>query len=126
MVSSRLDFTKRCCNLPFVGVSKPECMSASPKGKVSSLGREPALAAGACVTIQFYSYFKDLTGCAQATETVTPGMTLGDLMNRLHARFPHLAAMKNSTLIAVGVDYQTRDYVLKDDDEVSLFPPVQG
>ena len=31
-----------------------------------------------------------------------------------------------STLIAVGVDYQPKDYVLKDGDEVSLFPPVQG
>jgi molybdopterin converting factor small subunit len=34
--------------------------------------------------------------------------------------------MQNSTLIAVGVEYQSRDYVLKDGDEVSLFPPVQG
>ena len=34
--------------------------------------------------------------------------------------------MKRSTLIAVGVDYQPRDYVLQDGDEVSLFPPVQG
>ena len=40
--------------------------------------------------------------------------------------FPKLAAMEKSTLIAVGVDYQTRDYVLKDGDEVSFFPPVQG
>jgi len=26
----------------------------------------------------------------------------------------------------VGVDYQDRAYVLKEADEVSLFPPVQG
>jgi molybdopterin converting factor small subunit len=29
-------------------------------------------------------------------------------------------------LLAVGVEYQPRSYVLKDGDEVSLFPPVQG
>jgi molybdopterin converting factor small subunit len=34
--------------------------------------------------------------------------------------------MRNSTLIAVGVDYQEKSYVLKEGDEVSLFPPVQG
>jgi molybdopterin converting factor small subunit len=34
--------------------------------------------------------------------------------------------MEKSTLIAVGVEYPTRDYVLKDSDEVALFPPVQG
>ena len=51
---------------------------------------------------------------------------LGDLVARLHERFPKLTAMQNSTLIAVGVEYQGRDYALKDGDEVSLFPPVQG
>ena len=29
-------------------------------------------------------------------------------------------------LVAVGVDYQKPDYLLKEGDEVSLFPPVQG
>ena len=78
------------------------------------------------VQIQFWSYFKDLTGCAQASEELPPGATIGDLLQLLHTRFPKLVAMQNSTLIAVGVEYQGRDYVLKDGDEVSLFPPVQG
>jgi MoaD family protein len=78
------------------------------------------------VRVQFWSYFKDLTGCAQASEELAVGMTIGDLLQRLQARFPSLIAMQNSTLIAVGVEYQSRDYVLKDGDEVSLFPPVQG
>ena len=78
------------------------------------------------VTVHFHSYFKDLTGCAHATETLDADSTLGALHEKLMARFPKLAAMKKSTLIAVGVDYQPRDYVLGDGDEVSLFPPVQG
>jgi len=78
------------------------------------------------ITVHFYSYFKDLTGCAQTSETVAAGATIGDLLKRLMARFPKLAAMQNSTLIAVGVDYQGRGYELKEGDEVSLFPPVQG
>lgn len=77
-------------------------------------------------TIQFYSYFKDLTGCAQTTETLPAGSTTGDLLKALIARFPKLAGMQNSTLIAVGVEYQDRNYALKEGDEVSLFPPVQG
>lgn len=78
------------------------------------------------ITVQFYSYFKELTGCADAKETLADNATLGTLHDQLMARFPKLAAMKKSTLLAVGVDYQPRDYVLKDGDEVSLFPPVQG
>lgn len=78
------------------------------------------------VTVQFYSYFKDLTGCAHAKETLPDASTLGDLLKRLRARFPNLVPMRKSTLVAVGVEYQGPEYVLKDGDEVSLFPPVQG
>ncbi len=78
------------------------------------------------VTVHFFSYFRDLTGCAQTVEAFPSGTTLGDLHDRLADKFPKLAAMKRSTLLAVGVDYQPRDYVLQDGDEVSLFPPVQG
>jgi molybdopterin converting factor small subunit len=78
------------------------------------------------VTVSFYSYFKDLTGCAQATETLPEGSTLDDLFQKLAVRFPKLALMRQSTLMAVGVEYQDRSYILKAGDEVSLFPPVQG
>ena len=76
--------------------------------------------------VNYYSYLRDLTGCAQLEATLPEGSTLGALHDELMAQFPKLAAMKKSTLLAVGVDYQPRDYVLKDGDEVSLFPPVQG
>ena len=78
------------------------------------------------VSVQFHSYFRDLTACSQVGESLPDGGTVGALHDQIMARFPKLAAMKKSTLIAVGVDYQLRDFVLKDGDEVSLFPPVQG
>jgi molybdopterin converting factor small subunit len=78
------------------------------------------------VVVCFYSYFKDLTGCSRVTETLPDGSTIEDLLDQLAIRFPKLAPMRKSTLMAVGVDYQDRSYVLKTDDEVSLFPPVQG
>ena len=78
------------------------------------------------LTVSFYAYFKELTGCAQATEVLPSGATIQDLLARLATRFPKLAAMEKSTFVAVGVDYQGRSYVLHEGDEVSLFPPVQG
>ena len=78
------------------------------------------------VNVCFHSYFKDLTGCAQTDVEIPPGASLGVLHEQLVVSFPKMARMKRSTLLAVGVDYQPRDYVLKDGDEVSLFPPVQG
>jgi molybdopterin converting factor small subunit len=78
------------------------------------------------ISVHFYSYFQDLTGCAQTSETVAEGGTLADLLKIVFRRFPKLAAMERSMLVAVGVDYQPKDYILKNGDEVSLFPPVQG
>lgn len=78
------------------------------------------------IKINFYSYFKELTGCAETYEELPDGSTLAELSAQLVARFPKLAAMQKSTLIAVGIEYQNKDYVLKSGDEVSLFPPVQG
>ena len=78
------------------------------------------------IRVHFYSYFKELTGCADTIETLQHGQKIEDLLKLLRARFPRLDGMQNSTLIAVGVDYQDRNYVLQEGDEVSLFPPVQG
>jgi molybdopterin converting factor small subunit len=78
------------------------------------------------VQVTFYSYFKELTGVARTTEALPEGSTIAELYQRLTTRFPKLEAMQKSTLVAVGVDYQGRDYVLREGDDVSLFPPVQG
>ena len=79
-----------------------------------------------CISVCFHSYFKDLTGCARTTETVPESSTIEALYQKLAERFPRLAPMRKSTLIAVGVEYQPGSYVLNEGDEVSLFPPVQG
>lgn len=78
------------------------------------------------ITVQFFSYFKDLTGCAQHQISVRPEATIGELLSSLYGTFPRLEPMRKSTLVAVGVEYQDRAYVLREGDVVSLFPPVQG
>jgi molybdopterin converting factor small subunit len=78
------------------------------------------------VSVHFYSYFKDLAGCDQITITAVEGVTLKGLVEELSTRFPKWGAMQKCALIAVGVEYQGRDYILKPGDEVSVFPPVQG
>lgn len=78
------------------------------------------------VTVNFYSYFKDLTGCEQTEVELASGATIADLKSLLHQKFPKLKDMARSTLIAVGVEYQPAEYELHDTDQVSFFPPVQG
>ncbi len=78
------------------------------------------------VTVCFYSWFKELTGCARLEESLPAGSTVDALLGTLTTRSPSLRDLQRSMLIAVGVEYQGRDYVLHEGDEVSLFPPVQG
>ena len=78
------------------------------------------------VQIQFFSYFRELTGLTGLERDVPAGCTLGRLHDDLCADHPKLREMARSTLLAVGVDYQPREFELSEGDVVSLFPPVQG
>jgi molybdopterin synthase catalytic subunit len=78
------------------------------------------------VEIQFFSYFKDVAGCSTTTEELPERATVHQLMQRIHERFPKLAPAARSTLIAIDLEYASPDQQLKDGDQVSLFPPVQG
>ncbi len=78
------------------------------------------------ITVSFYSYFKEITGCEKTVAQLPARSTIQMLLDQLSRQFPRFGAMQNSLLIAVDVEYQDRRYVLQEGDEVSLFPPVQG
>ena len=67
-----------------------------------------------------------MTHCSETVVSLKPDSTIADLKLAIFDQFPKLSAVEKSMLVAVGVDYQTADHVLRDGDEVSLFPPVQG
>lgn len=67
-----------------------------------------------------------MTHCSETVVSLKPNSTIADLKAGVFEQFPKLSAVDKSMLVAVGVDYQTADYILREGDEVSLFPPVQG
>lgn len=78
------------------------------------------------ITVLFHSWFKELAGTDRIECDVAPGATLNTLYDEVTRRHPDMAAVRRSTLLAVGVDYQPGEHVLTEGDEVSFFPPVQG
>lgn len=78
------------------------------------------------VSVHFYSYFRQMTGCAETRVSVPEHATIDELLEQLFVQFPKLSQMQKSMLVAVGVDYQPKSHTLQPGDEVSLFPPVQG
>lgn len=78
------------------------------------------------IVVRYWSWFRDLAGTDQESFEMPHGSLLADLLARVREAHPRFEQVRRSTLVAVGVDYQTENHPLRDADEVSLFPPVQG
>ena len=78
------------------------------------------------VEVQFFSRLRDLTGHSRIDVEVPDGATAADLLAVLFEQSPALREWDKSILIASGVEFVGRDYILRPDDEISVMPPVQG
>jgi len=78
------------------------------------------------VHVQFFSRLRDLAGRSEMDLDVPAEGTAADLLDLLYFQTPALREWDKSILVASGVEFVGRDYVLKPDDEMSIMPPVQG
>ena len=78
------------------------------------------------VHVQFFSRLRDLTEQPGTDLDVLEGTTTADLLETLYSRTPALRDWDKSILVAAGVDFVGRDYLLKPEDQISIMPPVQG
>ena len=78
------------------------------------------------VHIQFFSRLRDLAGVSEIEIDLPAGSTPADLLELLYLRTPALRSWDKSILIAAGVEFVGREYVLQPDDQISIMPPVQG
>jgi molybdopterin converting factor small subunit len=78
------------------------------------------------VHVQFFSRLRDLAGTSAMELDVPEGGTAGDLLEILYAETPALRDWDKSILVAAGVEFVERNYVVKASDEISIMPPVQG
>ena len=86
----------------------------------------PAPTTNLGVVVHLWSYFKDLAGTSRLMVEVPTGSSLERVLDEVYRRHPSLGALRQSTLLAVGVEYQGASYVVRPGDEISMFPPVQG
>ena len=76
------------------------------------------------VHVQFFSRLRDLAG--ESELEVPERTTVAELLGILYARAPALRDWDKSILVAAGVEFVGRDYILQSDDRISIMPPVQG
>lgn len=78
------------------------------------------------VHVQFFSRLRDLAGVSEMELDVAEGAQITELLDKLYARTPSLREWDKTILVAAGVEFVQRDYVLKAGDQISIMPPVQG
>ena len=78
------------------------------------------------VHVQFFSRLRDLAGLSEMEIDVPEGTKAADLLKILYAQTPAMRDWDKSILVASGIEFIGRDYVLKPDDRISIMPPVQG
>jgi molybdopterin converting factor small subunit len=76
------------------------------------------------IQLQYFSQLRDLKGPERVE--LAPGTTVAGLLEKLYGLLPGLKQWDKCLLVAAGIEYVPRDYVLKPGDTISLMPPVQG
>ncbi len=78
------------------------------------------------IKVLFFGLLKDVCGRAEDSLDVPAGSGAGDVFDRYAERFPRLASMAASIVIARNHEFTTREQILSDGDEIALLPPVSG
>ena len=78
------------------------------------------------VEVLFFGGARDAVGGNSVTLELDAPTTVAAAFNQLLAKFSALGRFGNSLLIAVNQEYASKETVLKDKDELAIFPPVSG
>ena len=78
------------------------------------------------VDVQFFSRLRDLAGESGLELEVPERTRVAELLAILYSRAPALRDWDKSILVAAGVEFVTRDYILQPGDRISIMPPLQG
>jgi molybdopterin converting factor small subunit len=76
--------------------------------------------------VQFFSRLRDLAETSETEIELPAGSTAADVLELLYSRTPALRNWDKSILVAAGVEFVGREYVLQPGDQISIMPPVQG
>lgn len=78
------------------------------------------------LAVKLFARARDLVGASQVELELSDQCTVSDLRTALTRRYPALAPLAPSLLIAVGTDYAPDEATLSAQSDVACFPPVSG
>ncbi len=78
------------------------------------------------VRVRFFSHLRDLASTSETNLEVERGLMVEALLKELYSRWPALRTADKTILVAAGLEFVDRNYVIQEGDEISIMPPVQG
>ncbi len=78
------------------------------------------------ISVLYFATLRQRVGIRQEQLELTAGSRVSDLLIALQKRHAGLDDALPTTLVSINREYASRDEVLRDGDEVALFPPVSG
>jgi molybdopterin converting factor subunit 1 len=78
------------------------------------------------VRVRLFAQMRIDAGTEQLALELPDDATVESALAELTARHPEISRHLGSCMLAVDLDYVSRQHRLQDDDEISLIPPVQG
>src|ERR671912_85706 len=78
------------------------------------------------IQVLFFGAARDAVDANQLELSLDAPATVASAFRKLVESFPALERFGRSLLFAVNQEYATRDTLLKENDELAVFPPVSG
>jgi molybdopterin synthase catalytic subunit len=78
------------------------------------------------ITVQLFASLAESAGTRRIELPIDGATTAGCLTSAVIERYPALAAMRDSVIVAVNAEYVSADFPIRAGDEVALIPPVSG
>jgi len=78
------------------------------------------------VRVRFFARYAELVGRSEATVSLSPPATVGDVVRRVREDLPGARALPERPLAAVNMKHVKLDAQVQSGDEVALLPPIAG
>ncbi len=78
------------------------------------------------IKVLFFASCRDLVGASEQDVALPEGATVQNLISEIVSEHSRFIAMAPSLMVSVNQEYQKRETVLHNGDEVAFIPPVSG
>jgi molybdopterin converting factor subunit 1 len=80
------------------------------------------------VLVRLFAGFREKVNKDKVEIPVSPDTTLEDFIEKLSNAFPEIAEVLNRSQATIAVNHEVveKNHIIRNDDEIALFPPVSG